>query len=332
MNIIESGKGEIFCKNTPSQVRDWTRENKNRALVDKRMSAKEAVRRFIKDEDYLAIGGFGHVRIPMSIIYEIVRQGISELSVAGHTAVHDLDVLIAGDCVKNVDVAYVTGYELRGLSANQRRAYESGKINLTEWTNGALAWRLKAGAMGVPFIPAKTMLGTDTFKYSAGKVARCPFTGEKVVLLPALCPDVTICHVHRCDIHGNAQIDGATVKDELSTKAAKRVILTTEEIVETEEIRREPWRTTIPYYYVDAVVEVPWGSHPCNMPRKYYFDEEFINDYLKAAKKETSLSKWMEKFVYSVKDFNQYLDLIGRERLLALRDLEFLRTRKKEVV
>ena len=113
--------------------------------------------------------------------------------------------------------------------------------------------------MGIPFLPVKSMLGTDTFKRSGAKLAKCPFTGEKMALVPALNPDVVICHVHRCDIHGNAQIDGAVVKDDLSTRASKRVIMTTEEIVDSEEIRREPWRTVIPYYLVDAVVEVPWG-------------------------------------------------------------------------
>jgi len=325
MDIISEGIGEIFQKITPDEFREWTKKNKNRALVDKRMTVKEAVSRFVKDGNYLAIGGFGHVRIPMAVIYEIVRQRIKNLSVAGHTAVHDLDTLIAGGCVKNVDAAYITGYEVRGLSAVQRRAYESGAIKLTEWSNGTLAWRLKAAAMGLSFIPVRSLLGTDTFKYSGAKIIKCPFTDQIYAVVPALHPDITIVHVHRCDIYGNAQIDGAVVKDDLSTRAAKRVIMTTEEIIDTEEIRARPWQTVIPYYNVDAVIEVQWGSHPGNMPLRYNYDEEFISAYLEAGKNPEELEKFLEKWVFSLEDFDEYLIKLGPKRLHHLRDEEFMR-------
>ncbi|HUY00133.1 MAG TPA: CoA-transferase [Candidatus Deferrimicrobium sp.] len=325
MNIITEGIGELFQKVTPNEFREWTRENKSRMLIDKRMTEKEAVSRFVKNGNYLAIGGFGHVRIPMAVIYEIVRQRIKDLSVAGHTAVHDLDTLIAGGCVKNVDAAYITGYEVRGLSAVQRRAYESGSVKLTEWSNGTLAWRLKAAAIGVSFLPVRCLLGTDTMKYSAAKVARCPFTNDIYALVPALFPDVTIVHVHRCDIYGNAQIDGAVVKDDLSARAAKRVIMTTEEIIDTEQIREQPWNTIIPYYNVDAVIEVPWGSHPGNMPLRYFYDNDFINKYLEAGKNPQELAKFLDEWIYSLEDFDEYLTKLGFKRLRRLRDEEFMR-------
>lgn len=327
MDILSEGIGEIFQKTTPDQFRAWTRKNKSRALVDKRMTVKEAVSRFVKDANYLAIGGFGHVRIPMAVIYEIVRQRIKNLSVAGHTAVHDLDTLIAGGCVKNVDAAYITGYEVRGLSAVQRRAYESGEIKLTEWSNGTLAWRLKAAAMGLSFIPVRSLLGTDTFKYSGAKTVKCPFTNQIYAVVPALYPDITIVHVHHCDIYGNAQIDGAVVKDDLSTRAAKRVIMTTEEIIDTEEIRARPWQTVIPYYNVDAVIEVQWGSHPGNMPLRYNYDEAFISAYLEAGKNPEDLEKFLEEWVYSLEDFDEYLTKLGPKRLHKLRDEEFMRVK-----
>ena len=170
MEILEEGTGEIFCKNTPTEMREWTRVNKTRALVDKRMDLKDAVKRFVKNGDYLAIGGFGHIRIPMATIYEIVRQRIKNLSVAGHTAVQDIDMLMAGGCVKNVDIAYVVGFELRGLSGVQRRLFESGEVKKTDYTNGVMSYRVRAGAQGIPFIPVKSMLGTDTMRNSPGKV------------------------------------------------------------------------------------------------------------------------------------------------------------------
>ncbi len=327
MKILKEGTGEIFCKNTPTEMRNWTRVNKTRALVDKRMRIKDAVKKFIKDGDYLAIGGFGHIRIPMAIIYEIVRQRVKNLSVAGHTAVQDIDVLMAGGCVSSVDIAYVVGFELRGLSGVQRRLFESGQVKKTEYTNGAMSYRVRAGAQGIPFIPVKVMLGTDTMMHSPGKVVQCPFTGEKVLLLPALNPDVCIIHAHRADMYGNVQIDGHIVKDDLQARASKRVIVTCEELVSDEIIRSDPGKTVIPFYMVDAVIEQPWGSHPGNMPYKYYFDHEFTEDYLTAGRDKDleAIDYWLEKWVYSLNDYDEYLTKLGAKRLYNLRDLEFLR-------
>ncbi len=326
LEIEFEGTGEIFCKNTPIDMREYTRK-KTRALVDKRMKLDEAVKKFVHDGDYIAIGGFGHIRIPMATIYEIVRQRKRNLTVAGHTAVQDIDVLMAGGCVKAVDIAYVVGFELRGLSGVQRRLFESGQVKKTDYTNGAMSYRLRAGAQGIPFIPVKVMLGTDTMRHSPGKVVKCPFTGEKVLLLPALNPDVLIMHVHRADMYGNCQIDGHIVKDDLQARASKRIIVTCEELVDTEVIRADPGKTVVPFFMVDAVVEQPWGSHPGNMPYKYYFDHDFTEEYLAAGRdKDTSkIEKWLDEWIYSLDNFEQYLNKLGHERLMRLRDDEFLR-------
>ena len=328
MTILKEGNGEIFCKNTPTEMRNWTRENKSRALIDKRMRIKDAVKKFIKNGDYLAIGGFGHIRIPMAIIYEMVRQRIKDLSVAGHTAVQDIDVLMAGGCVSKVDIAYVVGFELRGLSGIQRRQFESGQIKKTDYTNGAMSYRIRAGAQGIPFIPVKVMLGTDTMMHSPGKVVKCPFTGEKVLLLPALNPDICIVHVHRADMYGNCQIDGHIVKDDLQARASKRVIVSCEELVDTEVIRADPGKTVIPFFMVDAVIEQPWGSHPGNMPYKYYFDHEFTEDYLTIGrdKDPKALENWLDEWIYGLDNYDEYLVKLGARRLYNLRDNEFLRT------
>jgi acyl CoA:acetate/3-ketoacid CoA transferase alpha subunit len=328
MTILKEGNGEIFCKNTPTEMRNWTRENKSRALIDKRMRMKDAVKKFIKNGDYLAIGGFGHIRIPMAIIYEMVRQRIKDLSVAGHTAVQDIDVLMAGGCVSKVDIAYVVGFELRGLSGVQRRQFESGQIKKTDYTNGAMSYRVRAGAQGIPFIPVKVMLGTDTMMHSPGKVVKCPFTGEKVLLLPALNPDVCIVHVHRADMYGNCQIDGHIVKDDLQARASKRVIVSCEELVDTEVIRADPGKTVIPFFMVDAVIEQPWGSHPGNMPYKYYFDHEFTEDYLTVGRDKDPkvLENWLDEWIYGLNNYDDYLVKLGARRLYNLRDNEFLRT------
>ncbi|MBC8223170.1 CoA transferase subunit A, partial [Candidatus Bathyarchaeota archaeon] len=194
-------------------------------------------------------------------------SGRAGMAVAGEAAVQGVEVLVAGGVVTRVGCAYAFGLELRGLSPAGRRAVESGRVKVVgEISNAGFQWRFKAAAMGLPFMPTRSMLGSDTLRMSSSKVVEDPFSGKPLCLLPACYPDFVFMHVHRCDIHGNAQIDGITIEDGELARAAKRLILTTEEIVDTEEIRDHPDRTAVPFYLVDAVVEVPYGSHPGNMP------------------------------------------------------------------
>ena len=327
LELLDGGEGPLVGWCDPDDFRDWVKNNKSRDMVDKTMSAEEAVSKFIKDGMYIASGGFGHVRVSMNIIYEIVKQDIKGLTMAGKTSVHDLDVLIAAGSVEKVEAGYSFGHELRGLSPASRRKVENGEVKvLTEWSNAALQWRFKAAAMGLPFLPARILMGTDTFKKSSAKIIKDPFTGKPLTLIPACFPDVAIIHVHRADIYGNAQIDGILVEDFELARAAKRVIITAEEIIPTDKIRDEPWRTVIPYFLVDAVVEQPYGSHPCNMPLLYYFDEEHIAEYLALTKTEEGTKEYFKKYVYGVNDFWEYLDLVGGiEKLEKLRKIEQVR-------
>src|SRR5262249_22221537 len=226
--------------------------------------------------------GFGCNRIPTAVCHEIIRQKKQNLSFAGHTATHDFQILCAGNLtgrgktVARVDIAYIVGLEARGLSPHARRVMESGEVEITEWTNYALAVRLQAAAMGVPFLPTRTMLGTGTFEHSAAKLIECPFTGGKVALLPALYPDVAAIHVHEADCFGNCRLVGTSVADLELARAAKRLIITCERLISNDELRRDPTRTVIPFLCVDAVCEVPYGSYPGNMPGEYFSDEEQI--------------------------------------------------------
>ena len=327
MEILEEGKGELLAWRDPDEHRRWILENKPRSLKDKQMSLKEAITKFVRDGDYIAMGGFGHIRISMAAIYEMIRQGKRNLVMAGKTAVHDVDTLVASGCVNKVEVAYSFGHELRGLSPASRRAVESGQVKVaTEISNAGFQWRFKAAAMGLPFIPTRVMLGTDTFRYSSAKVVRDPFSGKPICLLPACYPDVAFIHVHRCDKYGNSQIDGIIIEDFELARAARRLIITTEEIIDEEKIRNEPWRTAIPFYLVDAVVDVPYGSHPGNMPYLYYSDEEHMAEWLKLSRNPEGVKSYFEKYVYGVESFEEYLELIGGVRKLNyLRKLELLR-------
>lgn len=326
MEIIEESIGGTFSRIDPEEHRRWAQKEKARALRDKVMDIREAVGRYVEDGSYVVFGGFGHVRVPMIALYEIIRQRKKALDISAHPGCHDVDLLAAAGCMRRVDRAYGGGHEVRGLSPAFRRAVEAGELEVVEWSNAGLAWRFKAAAVGVPFLPSRVMLGTDTFWHSAAKVVRCPFTGMKLCLVPACFPDVSIIHVHRCDRYGNAQIDGITVEDTDIARASRRLILTTEEVVDTEEIRGRPWETAIPYYLVDAVVEAPWGAHPTNMPYLYYFDEEHISEWLRMARTPEGAGEYLVRYVYGVDSFEEYLERVGGVRKLSyLRRLEHYR-------
>jgi 3-oxoacid CoA-transferase subunit A/glutaconate CoA-transferase subunit A len=180
--------------------------------------------------------------------------------------------------------------------------------------------------MGIPFIPTRSMLGTDTLKHSSCKVVKDPFTGKPITLIPAAYPDVAFIHVHCCDMYGNAHIDGTTVEDIELSRCARRLILTTEEVVRDEVIQREPWQTKIPFFVVDAIVEVPYGSHPCQMPGMYYYDEEHVAEWLNLSKTVEGTEEYLQKYIYGVEDFDDYLKLCGGvEKLNYLKKREFLR-------
>ncbi len=322
-----TSQGELFTSPDADEARAFFAQ-KSRAMTDKRMSVSEAVSRFVHDGDYFASGGFGGVRIATAVLHEIVRQRKTGLGLSGHTATHDFQILAAGKCFDRCDIAYVVGLERRGLSPNARRYLESGAVRMTEWSNATLGWRYKAAAMGVPFLPARSVLGTDTFKHSAAKEIICPFTGQKLLAIPALFPDVGVVHVHRADVYGNAQVDGISVADYDVARACKRLIVTTERIVSTDQIRENPCQTFIPYWLVDAVCEVRYGSYPGNMPYEYFSDEEHLAEWLEAEKEESRLRVFMDKYVYGTRNFTEYLALKGGEvRMQALRELEPLKRR-----
>lgn len=316
LDPTNESQGELFSNPDVNVAREFFR-TKPRAMTNKLMTVSDAVRRFVHDGDYLASGGFGGVRISTAFLHEIVRQRIRHLGLSGHTATHDFQILAAGHCFDRCDIAYIVGLEMRGLSPNARRIMESGEVRVTEWTNATLDWRYKAAAMGVPFLPARSTLGTDVFKHSALKEIACPFTGQKLVAVPALYPDIAVIHVHRADVYGNAQVDGIAIADFDVARAAKHLVITTERIVSTDEIRKEPSKTLVPYWMVDAVCHVRYGSYPGNMPYEYYSDEEHLAEWMEAEKDEATLQTFIDKYIYGTKNFEEYLALKGGDKRMA---------------
>jgi glutaconate CoA-transferase subunit A len=199
---------------------------------------------------------------------------------------------------------------------------ESGDVEVCEWTNYALAARLRAAAEGVSFAIVRCMLGTDTLRMSAAKVIRCPFTEKKYVAVPAIWPDVAVIHVHEADIYGNCHIRGISVADLELARAAKRVIITAERLIPISAIRSAPVQTVIPYYLVDAVIEVPFGSYPGNMPYLYFSDEEHLAEWLRVERDPSEFQKFLDHYIFGVSTFEAYLERCGG--LAKLRELQAL--------
>jgi glutaconate CoA-transferase subunit A len=306
---------------------------KPRPLIDKVGTVAEVVGRLIRDGDYFASGGFGSNRIPTAVIHEILRQRKQNLRFAGHTTTHDFQLLCSGNLtgrgqtLAGVDISYIVGLEARGLSAHARRVIQSGEVETVEWSNYALALRFAAAAMGVPFLPTHSMLGTDTETHSPGRRITCPFTGETLFAVPALYPDVAAIHVHEADRYGNCRFLGNSVADVDLARAAKRVIITCERLVPHEEMRRNPHLTQIPFLCVDAVCEVPFGSYPGNMPGEYFSDETHLKAWLAAETDPDSIRRFVEEYIDGVSDFAVYIEKCGgMKRMQELRHRELLLT------
>lgn len=332
MKISQHGHGTLFMDPDPDNARAFFR-HKSRKKANKVMALKDAIARFVKDGDYLAIGGFGVNRTPIAACHEIVRQGRKNMGFAGHTATHDMQILSAGQVYNRLDVAYIIGLEARGLSACSRRYIENGGVAVTEWSNYSLTARLKAAAMGVPFIPVRNLMGTDTLERSAAKIAECPFTGKPMALMPALSPDVAVIHVHEADIYGNSRFKGIAVSDIDLANASKHLIITTERLIPHEEIMRDPSATRIPFFLVDAVCEVPYGAYPGTMPYEYFSDEEHLKLWMQVEKDPEAFRSFLQSNIFDCRNHGDYIARNGGlQKLQELRAKEWLISGEKHNV
>jgi acyl CoA:acetate/3-ketoacid CoA transferase alpha subunit len=316
--ILDAGRGE-FITPDPDGFREYVREHKDRRLVKKVITEHEAIARYVSDGDYVAYDQNIAVRGPASLYREIIRQRKKDLWVMAKFTWTDVSLLVAGGCVSKVDV----GWMETGPVIN--RAVKEGRLKLIEWSNGALAYRLLAGSLGVPYLPMRYLGGTDTFEQSGARLTEDPYTGKPVCVVPALNPDVALIHVQQCDIYGNARVLGAGVAPAEMAMASKRVIISTEEIIEADAIRRQPQRTTIPYYLVDAVVHAPFGSYPGSTPGLYGADLEHWLAFA-AAQAQDKTEEYLDRWVHSVASHQEMLDQrLGAEKLDRLRQAETVR-------
>ncbi len=291
-------------------------------VEDKRITLEEAVK-LVPDGAHLFWGGFGFQRPPMAFAHELVRQRKRNLTIYTCGSEIDIDILAGARVVSKFELAFFA-IEGIGLAPNIQRRIRDGSVQIEDYTNLAMALRFLGGALGVPFMPIKSMLGTDLvtrskFKPNKVKVIECPFTGEKVALVPSVNPDFSIVHVSRVDREGNAQIDGIKGEDSEGARAGKKTIVLAEEIVDTEFIRSNPDLTVIPNIYVTYVVECPWGSYPMMVYNYYDYDMEHIRMYYQQCKTEEGWQKYCEEYITGVENHMEFLKKIGLERLLKLK-------------
>jgi glutaconate CoA-transferase, subunit A len=316
MQILQSGRGDFYFQD-PDAVRQQ-RAHKERGLTNKLMTAQQAVSKFVADGDYIGCDLTYFIRGPNALIHEIIRQRRKHLWFCAKYCYAESVLLVGGDCVDRIDVGFVAVGE-RVLT----EAMQGGRVTLTEWTNDSLTLRLLGGAMGVPFLPTRTLLGSDTLTCSGAKVIEDPFTGKTICVVPALNPDVGLIHAHQADMHGNARVLGASTAPLEQAMASQKVIVQTEEVIEPEEIRRHPSKTTIPYYFVDAVVHVPFGAYPGTCPGVYVADTPGLTEAVQALDSREEMQRYLETYVYSVESFADMLELrVGVKRLLDLRARE----------
>ncbi len=318
MEIIAEGNGEYFAPD-PDGFRAWVRDHKSRTLVNKVMNEHEAIKTFVSDGDYLAYDCNYFQRGPSSLIREVIRQKKRSLWVCGKFTYVALALLVEAGCATKADIAFV------GFGPWLSKAVADGRLETFEYSNVVVTYRLQAGAQGLPFIAVRSFGGTDGFLHSGAKLAKDPFSGKPIVLLPALNPDVSIVHVHQADIYGNARVFGTGISHVDCALASKKVIISAEEIIETDEFRRDPGRTSIPHFVVDAVVHAPYGAYPGTVQGKYASDVAHVVECFGGTMRG-NLGPYLDKWVYSVGSHEEMLEKrVGFKKLQDLQRRETIR-------
>ena len=291
---------------------------RDRSLREKVMSLEEAAK-LVKDGDRVGIGGSTLSRTPMAMIWALIRAGRKRLSCSRSIMSSEGELLFGSGASDHVLTSWFSQGIVWGVSKVMRLYTESKRARFEEWSHMAVGMRFRAGAMGVPFLPMRSMMGSDVIaRLSDVKQIECPFTGEKLVLVPALNPDVALIHVQRCDAYGNAQMDGLQFMDVDLAMAANRVILTTERIVSNDQIRRAPDQTKIPFMAVDAVVEAPFGCAPHECYGVYEPFFRHLDMYAEMIRRDPAkgIAEYLDRYFHGPKSWTEYLALIGVEEML----------------
>ena len=280
--------------------------------MTKLISLSQAIAKYVSDGDTIYAAGFTHL-IPFAAGHEMIRQGKKDLTLARATPDLIYDQMVAAGCAKKVIFSYMGNPGVGSLHL-VRSAIEQGKLEWEEYSHFGMITRLQAGASGLPFLLMNQTGATDLEK-SNPQIKRIPdpYGGKDVIVVPALNPDVAIVHVQRADANGNAHLWGIIGEQKEAAFAAKKVILTAEEIVDESVIRSDPNRTMIPGIVVSAVCHVPFACHPSYAQGYYDRDNEFYLAWDKVSESADSVKTWMDEWVYSVKDRDEYWEKLGAE-------------------
>jgi glutaconate CoA-transferase subunit A len=266
--------------------------------------------------------------IPFAASNEIIRQKKKNLTLIAPISDMQFDQLIGAGCVKKIIASWV-GNVAAGLGHNYRRAAESGiphPIEIEDHSNFTIGLGLQAAATGLPFMPTKSIRGSDISRGPQFRSVKCPFTGDELLAVKAISPDVAILHVQRADRQGNAHAWGNLGVMREAAFAAKRVILTCEEIVDHDVILSDPNRTLIPGFLVSSIVHQPFGSHPSPTQGYTRRDDSFYFEYHKETRSLDGFEKWLQTWIFSVADHGEFLERLGSDRLKRLAPQESLVT------
>lgn len=299
------------------------------------MGLRETIEKYITPGCHLSIGGFTINRNPMAAVHEIIRQKIRGIHLYAHSNGQGVDELVGAGCVSNLEIAYAGNGIFAPTCIRFRKALQEGRIKVEDYSNYQMSLRFLAGSMGIPFLPTRSSLGTDIirkwgfppeFRKADAKIPDKklvemdnPFGGwcdtKKVVLVPAVNPDVTIIHVQKADIRGNCRIEGLPFVDVEQAKAAKHLIVTCEEFIQDNSLKDTPENNQIPFVYADAVIHVPYGAYPTACYNYYDYDPVFLKEYAKKAADDDLFADYIREAVLEKDSHEQLIESAGKNRL-----------------
>lgn len=304
--------------------------------MSKIYSLKDAISKYVEDGDVISFGGFTTNRKPYAAVYEILRQGQKNFIAEAGPAGGDWDLLIGEDRVLAYINCYTANSGYTNVSRRFRKHIEEGKLLYEDYSQDVEMLRLHAASLGLPYLPVKLMMGTGlTEKWGISREQRAkidklpnekfvevenPFKkGDKVIACPVPEIDTAIIHVQMASPDGTCRIIGDEFHDVDIAVAAKKTIVTCEELVSNEYIRRDPTKNSIPAFCVDAVVQVPFGAHPSQCYDYYDYDGDFFKHYNIVSKTEEDFKEFVKEWVYDVEDHEAYLNKLGATRLVNLK-------------
>lgn len=296
-------------------------------MADKLIGLAEAAA-LVPDGATLSFGGFTTQRHPMAFVYELIRLKRRNLYLFGHSPGGDWDILIGAGCVKRVELAYEADEAFNTIGPRWRLAVQRGEIEWEDYSNFSMVSRFAAGAMGIPFMPIRSLFGSDLVagqaltdeqraadaRTSPKKLAvmQSPFDPEdRVVLVPAIHTEFAVIHVQKATPNGIVRIEGQFFADVQQVLCADTVIVTAEELVDEDVLRREPERNLIPYFAVKYVCRVPFGAHPYAVFNYYDYDPRQLKTYHEGAEDDAAFEQYLSRFVHGVKNHAEYLDAVG---------------------